>query len=66
MKSWKTTLVGVVGGLGILLSQVYFAIDGNDATIFSWEQVLAGLGLLGIGWFSRDNDKTSEDVKARR
>jgi hypothetical protein len=57
MKSWKTTLAGAIGALGIYLStQPGFEIVG---------QILAGLGSFLTGLFARDNDKTSEDVGAQ-
>ena len=65
MKSWKTTALGILAGLGILIVQVTAILDGNAETSFEWQQVLAGLGAVGIGWFARDNDKTSEDAGAK-
>jgi ABC-type cobalamin transport system permease subunit len=65
MKSWKTT----VGGIGAILAAVGGALsllfDNNPATNPDWTGVVsavtAGVGLI----FARDNDKTSEDVKAK-
>lgn len=60
MKSWKTT----VGGLLIAAGSFLQTIDTP-----SWMPVL-GISLVGIGGLiagtsARDNDKTSEDVKAK-
>jgi len=62
VKSWKTTAAGICAGIGILATQVGYLLDSNPETVLDWKTCLAGLGALGIGWFSRDNDKSSEDV----
>jgi len=65
MKSTKTTVAGILGGLGLILTQVYFAIDTDPQTVFSITEVFAGLAMMGIGWFARDNDVTSEKAGAK-
>lgn len=64
MKSIKTTFWGIVGFLGIVATQIYYIGDADPETTFSVEAVIAGLSLIGVGWFARDNDKTSEEVGA--
>lgn len=60
MKSWKTTLAGAIGALGVYIgSQTQYAWSGMAG------QILTGLGTLLIGFFARDNDKTSEQVGAK-
>lgn len=61
-KSWKTTAAGIAGGIGLLATQIQAVLDNDPTTVFSWEMCMLALGALGIGWFSRDNDKTSKDV----
>lgn len=63
--SWKTT----VAGIGTILAAVGAALaaqfDASPDTVPNWGAVAtaitAGAGLL----FARDNDKSSEDVKAK-
>lgn len=72
MKSWKTTVLGVVSallavlvGFGILTPED--SATANDAVVALIEQIggiiLTVTALLGL--FSRDNDKTSEQVGAK-
>ncbi len=57
MNSWKTTVCGCVAALGVYLSNQ----PGKAGAL---GQLLVGIGTLLTGLFARDNDKTSEDVKA--
>lgn len=54
-KSWKTTLAGAIGALGVYLS---------SQSQYSWAptagQILTGLGTFLIGMFARDKDVSSE------
>ncbi len=65
MKSWKTTLIGILTGAGILVVQLIAVLDSDPETTWSIAQFSAGLAAMGIGWFARDNDKSSEDVGAK-
>lgn len=62
LKSWKTTLCGIIGALVMLLPQVLAVLDNNPATIVNWQIVMAGLAMLGIGVAAKDGDKSTEDV----
>lgn len=57
MKSWKTTLAGAVTALG-----TYFASVGDPEWMKHVGQLMAISGPFIGGLFSRDNDKTSEDL----
>lgn len=57
----KTTAFGILSGLSIILLQVAHVLDEDPTTIFSLERFIEALGLIGIGLFSRDADKSSED-----
>ena len=66
--SWKTTLGGLVGGLLALIELAELLGAGSIAGLtdgqFSSEILILGAGLLVTGFFGRDNNKTSEAVKA--
>jgi hypothetical protein len=66
MKSWKTTVCGILAAVAAGITLVAIPMLDNDpATTANWGAFLAaavaGLGLL----FARDHDKTSEDVGAK-
>ena len=60
--SWKTSAAGFLGGLAILAHQLSYLLDSDPATTFSLDAVFAALSVMGVGYFSRDNNKSSEDV----
>ena len=62
VRSWKTTLVGWLTGLTLILPQVIYFLDSNPDTVADVKLILAGLAALGFGTFAKDGDKSSEDV----
>ena len=58
--SWRTSAVGILGGVGLLIGQIVAVLDSDPATVFSFEQVTIALGMLGLGIFSRDKNVSSE------
>ena len=60
--SFRTAVVGFLGGLAVIIPQIIALLDGKPETVFSWDATTAGLALLGFGWVARDNKVTSEDV----
>lgn len=78
LKSIKTTVFGIVGALGVILTQIgyFFDDDKNTETDTQivhtqWQDVVRlGGGLLtvfgigGVGVTARDDDVTSEGNKA--
>lgn len=60
MKSWKTTLFGAVTSLGVYLSTLH-----DPEWIGALGKLMAVSGPVLHGLFSRDNDKSSEDVAAK-
>ena len=61
--SFRTAVVGVIGGLALAIPQIYALVDGKPETVFSWELFTAGLTAMGFGWFARDNKVTSEQAQ---
>ena len=66
MKSWRTTALGILAGIGLILAQLKAVLDSDPATVFELEQFLAGLGALGVGWFARDNGVSSEEAGVKK
>ena len=65
MKSWKTTASGFIAGLMMIFGQFQSVFDNDPKTNPSVEVVGAALGLMGIGFFARDNKVTSEQAGAK-
>jgi hypothetical protein len=65
MKSWKTTVAGVLTALLPVLNAVSAFLDNDPLTIPDWglaiAAVTAGLGLI----FARDNGVSSEEAGAK-
>ena len=68
LRSWKTTLAGVLAALGVILPQAAAFFDGDPATTPNWQVVIGAVitagALFGLGAAARDNDKSSEAVGA--
>ena len=54
MKSWKTSLGGLLTGLGLFLS------SNENPTLKHIGIILASLSALFMGWAARDKDVSSE------
>lgn len=65
MKSWKTTILGLLGAIALLIPQVIAVLDDDPATQFSLAAVIAALGIGGTGIAARDNNQSSEQVGAK-
>ena len=62
--SWKTSAAGVAAIVVAVGGAVQLLTDNNPSTNPDWNAVIAAL-MAGIGLlFSRDNDKSSEEVGA--
>ena len=59
-KSWKTTVMGIAAAVGIIAAQITNVLDADPATVFDYTAIIAALGAMGIGWFSRDKDVSSK------
>lgn len=65
MKSWRTTLAGVLLIVGSIAMQLYYLFDGDPATKFSIEAVMGVLAGAGL-FTARDNSVTSEEAVPRK
>lgn len=63
--SWRTTLVGILGAVSILIAQAVNLLDADPDTVFSLEAVMAALAIFGIGRIARDNGVSSETAGAK-
>lgn len=66
LKSWKTTLLAVIAALPILLHEVKAVLDDDPETNFRIENIVAALGIMGVGAAARDGNKSSQDMGIRR
>jgi len=63
--NWKTSAVGVIQFVLVLLPQVSAQIDSNPETVADWNLVItAAVILLGL-LTARDSDKSSQQNKIR-
>ena len=62
LKSWQTSVMGIVAGLMMILPQVQNLLDGDPETTLSETVVISALALMGFGVVSKDGDKSTEDV----
>ncbi len=61
-KSWKTTIGAVLVALGAIGA----ILTGDQSIQEAWPLVSAALGAVGIGWFARDNNVSSEEAGAKK
>jgi hypothetical protein len=62
LKSWKTTVLGFLGGLMMVVPQIQAMFDDDPETVFVKSVFMAGLAMMGFGIAAKDGDKSSEDV----
>lgn len=63
-KSWKTTTVAITAiavAIGTMVLEPL--LDNNPATHPKWQECISIVIAAAVGLWSRDNDKSSEDVK---
>jgi len=58
MKSWQTTVAGILTSVGLALSNME-----DPAWMAGVGQVLMGVSVAFMGIVARDNNKSSEEVK---
>lgn len=59
LKSWKTSLVGLIGALIVWLPQILAIIQGEPVSV---KAIAIGLAILSGGIVAKDGDKSTEDV----
>lgn len=62
LKSWKTTALGFIGGLMMILPQIQALLDDDPETVFIKSIFMTGLAMMGIGIAAKDGDKTSKEL----
>jgi hypothetical protein len=66
MKSWKTTLCGILGAVAAAITLVAQPLlDSDPNTVPQWGTFLAAAAAAMGLVLARDNDKSSEDVGAK-
>lgn len=70
-RSRKTTTLGLIGAVGVLMVAISRLFDGDPSTsvdvagaLDALGAILAFAGIAGAGLFARDDDVTSEDSGA--
>lgn len=58
MKSWKTTVAGLLAGGGLGLDAVLQAFAAGAFTGKTGAQLAAGIGLIFLGAYAKDHDVT--------
>lgn len=62
MKSWRTTITGILTILVAVAAAGKAFLDGDPSTVPNWETVIAAV-IAGVGLISaRDNKVSSEDA----
>jgi len=59
-KNWKTTLLGIIGGVPQLLAGSGFGVVGGH---FDWHTFLSGLAVVGLGLVAKDHNVTGGSVQ---
>lgn len=62
IKNWRTTAIGFLTGLGIIVPQLINMLDSDPETVFQLPIFLAGLAAMGIGVAAKDGDKSSKKL----
>ena len=62
IKSWKTTALGLLGGLMMVIPQIQAMLDDDPETVFVKSVFMAGLAMIGLGISAKDGDKTYKEL----
>lgn len=67
--SWKTSAAAIIGAIGMIIGEICDLLNVAVPALgtnghFEINTVLAALGVLGIGYFARDKNVSSEQQAA--
>lgn len=65
MRSWTTTILGILSASAIALPQLLALFDSDPSTVFDLSIFLGALGIGGVGVAARDNNVSSEQAGAK-
>ena len=60
--NWKTTVVGILGGAMLVITQLIAQLDSDPETIFIMARFIEGLTLMGLGGLAKDGNKSSREL----
>ena len=63
--SWRTTLAGIITGIGLLISQGETLIDDDPKTNPDLAACVAAVGVIFLGVSSRDKKVSTEQERAK-
>ncbi len=65
LRSWITTLSGIVTMLALLLPEIQSILDDDPTTNPNMQMIMAAFGVGGLGVAARDGNKSSKSVGAK-
>ncbi len=65
VKSWKTTIVGLMTMITLSWAQIALLLDNDVATNPDWNIVVGAVFAFVLGLLARDNDVDSESAGAK-
>ncbi|MDB4919853.1 hypothetical protein [Mucilaginibacter sp.] len=63
MKNWKTSLAGLITGVPVAIDALINAYTAGAFTGKSGVQLIAGIGIVLLGLFTKDKNVTGGTVK---
>ncbi len=65
LTSWRTSLAGVIPGVGVLLIQIGHLIDSDPKTVMDMATCMQAISVIMIGLTARDNLVSSRTAGAK-
>jgi len=60
--SWRTTILGLIAGLMLLLPQIGAVVDTDPDTNPDYQAIIAAISIMGFGGLARDGSVSSEQT----